>query len=74
MILCGYMVQELLCNHLVAPIFGSPQAMSCRNLFLILHLEKMVTFGSSPEGMAFATGPLGGCRQHWAQSTQKTQV
>ena len=34
----------------------------------------MVTFGSSPEGMAFATGPLCGCRQHWAQSTQKTQV
>ena len=32
-VLCGYMVQELLCNHLVAPIFGSPRAMFCRNLF-----------------------------------------
>ena len=68
------MVQELLCNHLVAPIFWVPTGHVLSQSLLILHLEKMVTFGSSPEGMAFATGPLGGCRQHWAQSTQKTQV
>ena len=40
MILCGYMVQELLCNHLVAPIFGSPRAMFCRNLFEFCILRK----------------------------------
>ena len=39
-ILCGYMVQELLCNHLVAPIFGSPRAMFCRNLFEFCILRK----------------------------------
>ena len=34
------MVQELLCNHLVAPIFGSPRAMFCRNLFEFCILRK----------------------------------